>query len=76
MDNLQESLNKDRLGEFGDDFYEQLMKLHEGLSEEESHALNARLVLLMANQIGDRNTLENLLAYAGDIGVNAEEKKV
>lgn len=52
------------LGTHGDDFYELLMRSHEGLSEEESHALNARLVLLMANEIGDMNVLEKLLEVA------------
>ncbi|MEM9277083.1 MAG: DUF2783 domain-containing protein [Pseudomonadota bacterium] len=49
------------LGNRGDDFYELLMQTHEGLSEAESHVLNARLVLMMANEIGDINVLQNLL---------------
>ena len=48
-----------RLGTEGDAFYEALMRAHAGLSEVQSHALNARLVLLMANEIGD---LDRLLA--------------
>ncbi|MFW9622137.1 MAG: DUF2783 domain-containing protein, partial [Macromonas sp.] len=36
-----------------DDFYEALIATHQGLSTEQSHALNARLVLLLANHIGD-----------------------
>ena len=35
-----------------DDFYEALIEAHQGLSTEESHAYNARLVLLLANHIG------------------------
>jgi hypothetical protein len=35
-----------------DDFYAALLDAHEGLEEAESHALNARLVLVLANQIG------------------------
>ena len=50
----------DRLADYGDSMYESLMRLHEGLSEEESHALNARLVLLMANEIGDLEKLNAL----------------
>lgn len=37
----------------GDQFYECLITSHHGLSDSESHALNARLVLLLANHIGD-----------------------
>jgi hypothetical protein len=48
----------------GDDVYAALLEVHEGLSEAESHALNARLVLLMANRIGDADTIRDLLATA------------
>lgn len=47
-----------------DDFYERLMSLHDGLSDEQSARLNARLVLLMANQIGTGETLDELLEKA------------
>lgn len=57
----------DKLGVHGDDFYSALMEIHTGLSEEESHALNARLVLLMANQIGDVETLKAILDEAGKL---------
>lgn len=40
-----------------DGFYEALMQAHEGLSEAESAQLNARLILLMANQIGEQPLL-------------------
>jgi len=40
-----------------DGFYEALLKAHEGLSDKESVELNARLVLVLANQIGDVDTL-------------------
>lgn len=36
-----------------DDIYEALIRLHDGLSEEESAAANARLILILANHIGD-----------------------
>lgn len=42
----------DRLGPDGDRVYAALMAAHEGLSEAQSHALNARLVLMLANHIG------------------------
>ena len=40
------------------------MKLHEGLSEAQSHALNARLVLMMSNEISDLDRLKALFAEA------------
>jgi hypothetical protein len=43
----------DGFGGRGDAFYEQLVAAHRGLSDADSGALNARLVLLLANQVGD-----------------------
>jgi hypothetical protein len=48
----------------GDDFYEALIRAHEGLSDTDSHALNARLVLILANHIGDLAVLQEALALA------------
>ena len=48
----------------GDDFYEALIRAHEGLSDAESHTLNARLVLILANHVGDLTVLEEALALA------------
>ncbi len=48
-----------------DDFYEALLQAHQGLSTDESHALNARLVLLLANHIGDMVVLRQALQAAG-----------
>lgn len=47
-----------------DDFYQALIDAHAGLSDEQSVALNARLVLLLANQIGDLATLREAIAAA------------
>ena len=47
-----------------DDFYEALIAAHQGLSTHESHAMNARLVLLLANHIGDHATLLHALQLA------------
>lgn len=47
-----------------DDFYEALIAAHQGLSTPESHAMNARLVLLLANHIGDHSTLLHALQLA------------
>jgi hypothetical protein len=43
----------DGFGGRGDDVYEALIRGHEGLSDEESAAMNARLVLILANQLRD-----------------------
>jgi hypothetical protein len=48
----------------GDEFYDSLMRAHRGLSEAESHALNARLVLILANHIGDLAVLQEAIARA------------
>ena len=51
-----------------DDFYEALIDAHRDLSTDDSHALNARLVLLLANHIGALDVLRQALAAArGDI---------
>ena len=47
-----------------DDFYAELLATHEGLSNEDSEALNARLILVLANHIGDRAILSSALKAA------------
>ncbi|KUJ85326.1 hypothetical protein AVO45_16355 [Ruegeria marisrubri] len=47
-----------------DDFYAVLLAAHEGLGKDESDALNARLVLVLANHIGDRSILSQALKAA------------
>ena len=47
-----------------DALYTELVALHDGLSDEESMALNARLVLILANQIGDMSILRQAMAAA------------
>ena len=47
-----------------DDFYAALIAAHEGLSKEESDALNARLILILANHVGDGEALAQALAAA------------
>ena len=47
-----------------DDFYEALIDAHRDLSSAESQALNARLVLLLANHIGAFDVLQQALAVA------------
>ena len=47
-----------------DDVYEALIKAHDGLSRDESEALNARLILILINQIGDPGVIRQALAVA------------
>ena len=47
-----------------DTFYEQLLNAHEGLSPEESEQLNLRLILLLANQVGDATVLRDCIESA------------
>ena len=47
-----------------DDFYEALIELHRGLTEDQSRQLNARLILLLANHIGDMDVLAQAMAAA------------
>lgn len=51
-----------------DGFYEKLLDAHEGLTPEQSQLLNARLILVLANQIGDAKVLAECLVAARDIG--------
>lgn len=48
-----------------DETYARLIAAHEGLSETESHALNARLVLILMNHLGDEKVLAEALGAAG-----------
>lgn len=50
--------------EDADGFYAALLTAHKGLSEAESHALNARLVLILANHVGNRRALTEALDLA------------
>jgi hypothetical protein len=47
-----------------DGFYQDLLNAHEGLSKEDSDAFNARLILTLANHIGDRDILDAALKAA------------
>jgi len=51
-----------------DGFYEAWVAAHEGLSDEESNDLDARLVLLLANQVGDPQVLLACIAEAREQG--------
>lgn len=47
-----------------DDFYADLLNAHEGLEQKDSDALNARLILVLANHIGDNGVLKQALKAA------------
>jgi len=47
-----------------DDFYQALIEAHAGLSDEQSAALNASLVLLLSNHVGDLATLREAIRLA------------
>ena len=47
-----------------DDFYEALIDAHRDLATPQSHELNAKLVLLLANHVGDNAVLGEALAAA------------
>ena len=47
-----------------DDFYETLLGAHRRLSAAQSAAVNARLILLLANHVGDMDVLRQAVAKA------------
>ena len=47
-----------------DGFYEQLLNMHEGLSSDQSEQLNMRLILLLANQVGNAAVLKDCIESA------------
>ncbi|HEY1328604.1 MAG TPA: DUF2783 domain-containing protein [Casimicrobiaceae bacterium] len=49
-----------------DDFYEQLIAMHRNLSDASSALCNAKLILLLANHIGDMEALAQAMAAARD----------
>lgn len=49
-----------------DDFYEALIDLHRDLTAAQSLAVNSRLILLLANHVGDTETLRQAMEIAGN----------
>lgn len=47
-----------------DGFYAHLLAVHDGLTKPESDALNARLILILANHLGDEQVLAQALQAA------------
>jgi hypothetical protein len=64
MNSSEKMRRQDGFAGRADDFYEALLAAHEGLDEKQSAALNARLILLLANQIGSLAVLREALALA------------
>ena len=62
---MADHLNTEPALDRPDDFYEALIAAHRGLSDEQSTQLNCRLILLMANHIGQAQVLHDALAIAG-----------
>lgn len=50
-----------------DDIYEAIIRLHDGLSDDESAAANARLILILANHIGDAEVIRQAAALAREL---------
>ncbi|MBI3524930.1 MAG: DUF2783 domain-containing protein [Betaproteobacteria bacterium] len=48
----------------GDDFYEALIETHNDLTEEQSALVNAKLILLLSNHIGDITVLREAMQLA------------
>lgn len=67
----QERLGEDRLGPAADLFYADLMAAHHGLTLEQSARLDARLVLILANLVGELSVLKTAIAAARE-GVSDE----
>ena len=49
-----------------DDFYEALIDMHRDLTPEQSQLVNAKLVLLLANHVGDAQVLHEAMRRARD----------
>ena len=47
-----------------DDFYERLIDMHRGLDDAASARVNAKLILLLANHIGDGDVLREAMEAA------------
>ena len=47
-----------------DGFYAELLATHKGLNNDQSQALNAQLILILANHVGNRQALSEALALA------------
>ncbi len=61
-----QTLNSDANLARPDDFYEQLIDMHRDLTREQSALVNCKLILLLANHIGDADVLGEAMRRARD----------
>jgi hypothetical protein len=65
---MNPALNTDPNMAQPDDFYEALIEMHQGLDEAQSQMVNARLILLLANHVGDLAVLKEAMRLAREAG--------
>ena len=73
---LKSVLNTQPNLESPDDFYEALIEVHRELSADQSQQLNASLILLLANHIGQQTVLTQALQKARDSTLSHAPPKV
>ena len=61
---MAERLNIDPNLAAPDDFYEALIDMHRDLTPQQSELVNAKLILLLANHVGDLDVLREAMAHA------------
>lgn len=71
---MSDKLNLEAAFADPDAVYQDIIDMHKGLSDDESHAANAKLVLLLANHIGDADIVREAtgLAHANTIAWRKE----
>lgn len=65
---MSDPFGENRLGTRGDDVYNALIDAHQGLDSVQSAELNARLVLLLANLVGDADAVLAAIERARESG--------
>ena len=50
-----------------DEIYQKLITLHDGRSEDQSMRVNARLILLLINHVGDPEAVSEAIAHAASL---------
>jgi hypothetical protein len=69
------SLNTEPTISDPDGFYAALIEMHRGLTPQQSELVNARLILLLANHVGDMDILKDALVRARE-GVGQPDESV
>ncbi len=57
-------ITDNNLGPQADDIYAKLLDAMEGMTQEQAHRFNARMVLLLMNQVGDSSTIKEAIRLA------------